>query len=109
MKTTLALIALAGALYVAPAAAQSPTQETHTRVVSHADLDLRSERGRSALDRRIQIAVSAACGTASSADPEGKNDIRRCEAETLERVAVQRDRIIAAARDSSSTVLASKR
>ena len=107
MKTMLALAALAGALCVAPASAQTSADET--QIVSYADLDLHSERGRSMLDRRIRSAVQAACGTPSSVDLEGKNEARRCRAATLERIAVQRDRAVAAALQASPATLASTR
>ncbi|RJF92894.1 UrcA family protein [Sphingomonas cavernae] len=107
MKTMLALTALAGALYVAPATAQSPADGTNTRVVRYADLDLGTEKGRDALDRRIRVAVSAACGTASSVDPEGKREVRRCKADTLAHVAAQRDQAIASLQ-TAPTLLASQ-
>lgn len=94
MKTMLALAALAGVLPLAPAIAET---RTYTAVVQHADLDLRTEQGRSVLDRRLRIAVASTCGEASSADPEGRNEVRACRTDTLRRVAGQRDQIIAAA------------
>lgn len=106
MKTMLALIALGGALCVAPAAAQNPAYDDRTQVVSTADLDLRSDRGRSVLDRRIRTAVQSACGVASSVDPEGRNEVRQCRADLMGKVAVQRDQLITR---QSHTVLASKR
>lgn len=108
MKTMLALTALAGALCVAPATAQNPSHDTQTRVVSYTDLDLRTDRGQSALDRRLRVAVTAACGSASSADPEGRREIQRCRIDTLERVAAQRDQVVAVALQSAPTALASK-
>lgn len=109
MKTTLALIALAGALCVAPAAAQSSSHDDRTRIVDTADLDLRSDHGRAVLDRRIRAAVHAACGIPSSADALGKAKLRQCRTETMARAAVQRDRAVAAAFGPSPAILASQR
>lgn len=106
MKTLL-LAALGGALLAAPAAAQIPVQPEPVQTVSYSDLDLRTDAGRAALDRRIAAAVIEACGTASSADPQGQNEVRRCRAETLDSVAAKRDTILAAAR-ANGTVLASQ-
>lgn len=106
MKTMLALTALGGLLCAAPAMAAAPA-ETATHVVNYTDLDLRTERGQSRLDRRLEIAVSAACGTPSSADPAGRNAIRRCKAETMERLTTQRDQAIAAAQGSPERLAAS--
>lgn len=109
MKTMLALVALAGALGAAPATAQTPSPETHMRSVGYTDLDLRSGKDQSRLDRRIDIAVAAACGDASSADPSGKNALRRCRADAKQRVTADRDRVIAAAQGSAKTELAARR
>ncbi len=67
-----------------------------TAKVEVADLDLRTLAGQRALDRRISHAVIEVCGTASDADVEGKNDVRRCRSETLARLADDRNERIAA-------------
>jgi UrcA family protein len=109
MKTLISLAALGVALGAAPAFAQGPTFENRPQVVRYADLDLASEAGRTALDRRIRAAIDEACGVASDVDPEGSNKVRRCREEARTRVALQRDQAIASAQPPSKTILASGR
>lgn len=78
-----------------PALAEPPVIATST--VQTADLDLSTARGQRALDHRLAQAVKDVCGKASDADIAGKNDIRRCRAETLAGLADDRDQRIAAA------------
>lgn len=109
MKTLPALSALVGALCVVPAAAAAQTRHPPVvRAVAHHDLDLSTARGRKMLDRRIDIAIAAACGDASSADPMGWKAIRRCRADAADRVSEQRDGVIAAARRSGRARLAAQ-
>lgn len=68
-----------------------------TSTVQTADLDLSSAKGQQALDRRLSMAVKEVCGTASDADIEGKNEVRRCRADTLVQLASERDQRIARA------------
>lgn len=68
-----------------------------TSIVQTSDLDLSSQSGQRALDRRLNQAVKEVCGIASDVDVAGKNDVRRCRAETLASLAEQRDQRIAAA------------
>ncbi len=83
------------ALTAAPAFAEAPNMVQST--VQTADLDLSTERGQRALDQRLNHAVKEVCGTASAADIEGKNEIRRCRTETLASLADERDQRIAQA------------
>ena len=78
-----------------PALAEPPV--TVSTTVQTADLDLSSKAGQRALDRRLSQAVIELCGTASDADPAGKNEVRKCQKETFARVASDRDQRIAAA------------
>lgn len=101
MKPALS-IALASALIATAAIGASPAfaQEatvggTNTRLVQTADLDLASESGRRTLDRRLALAARDVCGTASDADVEGKNAVRRCRGETLATAKARRDSIVA--------------
>lgn len=107
MKTLISLAALGVALGAAPTFAQGPTFESRPQVVRYADLDLTSEAGRTALDRRIRAAIDEACGVASEADLEGSNKVRRCREEASTHAALQRDRAIASAQMPTKTVLAS--
>lgn len=77
-----------------PALAEPVTVSTTVQV---ADLDLSSKAGQRSLDRRLSQAVIELCGTASDADPAGKNDVRKCQKETFARVTLERDQRIAAA------------
>jgi UrcA family protein len=97
MKTLFTLAAAALALVAAPAAAQGPASANAPLVVSYADLDLSSEAGVRALDRRIWTAVEQACGAVSDFDLAGKNQVRDCQDETLALARAQRDVAIAAA------------
>lgn len=63
-----------------PVSAQA---DIETRVVAVADLDLDSQAGRQALDRRLTRAVVEVCGTASDVDVVGKNMVRECRVRTL--------------------------
>lgn len=105
----LPLAALAAALLVAPAAAQNLAPAGSSQIVEFADLDLTSDSGRTALDRRIRAAVQSVCGTESSADPRGRHNVRDCRAETLSLANAARDQAIAAAQRGGSTLLASQR
>jgi UrcA family protein len=83
------------ALSATPALAEPPVIASST--VQTADLDLTSASGQRALDRRLALAVKEVCGAASDADIAGKNEVRRCRAETLAKAAGERDQRIARA------------
>jgi len=70
---------------------------TATSTVQTADLDLSSAKGQRALDRRLALAIKEVCGTASDVDIAGKNEVRRCRADTLAQVAGDRDQRVARA------------
>ena len=89
------LIATLLAFTATPAFAEAPVQVHST--VQTADLDLSTAKGQRALDLRLNQAVKEVCGAASDADIEGKNDVRRCRAETLAQLASERDQRIARA------------
>ena len=102
----LAALAAAPCLVPAQAEAQNPTPADGARIVRYSDLDLSRKGDVATLDRRIRSAVAAACGPVSDAHPAGKNDVRRCRAETTARLASQRNRAVADARQSVRTALA---
>ena len=83
------------AFTVAPALAEPPM--TVSTTVQTADLDLSSAAGQQALNHRLSLAAKEVCGAASDVDIAGKNDVRRCRAETLANLAGERDQRIAAA------------
>ncbi len=80
---TSALITTA-AIKAAPAIAQGPAgTETNISRVQTGDLDLGSEAGRRKLEQRLARAAREVCGTASDVDVVGKNDVRKCRADTF--------------------------
>jgi UrcA family protein len=95
-------IALASALITtaaikaAPALAQAPVVETNVSLVRTADLDLSSDAGRRLLDVRLARAAREVCGTASDTDIQGKNAVRECRADVLERARENRNAVLAA-------------
>ncbi len=107
MNRIIILAALVAAPLLAPAFAPASAQEAgladQTEFVSYDDLDLGNAADVRILDRRIRTAVESACGPASDADPAGKNEVRRCRAETAARVAAQRNGAIAGARQPVRT------
>ncbi len=98
MKTILILAAFAAAGLAAPVQAESNALDARTAVVNFSKLDLSSEAGVRALDRRIGAAARTACGTPSSADPEGLRKVKACRADAIASAAAQRDRAIESAR-----------
>ena len=98
MKTILILAAFAAAGLAVPAQAESPAFETRSAVVNFSKLDLSNDAGVRALDRRIGAAARNACGTPSSADPEGLRKAKACRADAIASAAEQRSRAIEAAR-----------
>ena len=95
MKSIISIAALVASSLSGPALAQEPPQRAE--IVHYADLDLGTASGRAVLDQRVRAAVKAACGTASDADPEGKNEVRRCRVATRAQADRQRAMAIAAA------------
>ncbi|MDQ3247061.1 MAG: UrcA family protein [Pseudomonadota bacterium] len=87
----------AGLLLATPASAEPLADAaTHVILVRTAGLDLSSNAGRRRLDARLARAAREVCGTASDADLNGKNDVRRCRVETLARAVTQKDALVAA-------------
>jgi UrcA family protein len=108
MKTLTSLTLMLSAFAAAPALAQSVPAAENRIVVRTADLDLSKAAGQRALDHRIAIAVVEACGETSNVDPAGKNEIRRCRAETSAQVAANRDRLVELASKGKDIVLAAR-
>lgn len=97
---------LLAALVATPVIAEpAPTSRVIVRV---ADLDLASAVGQRLLDRRLALAVTEVCGTASESDLAGSNDVRRCHGETRVRIAAERDRVVELASRSMSIVIAAR-
>ena len=96
MQKLMILAAFATLSAAQPASAQAIPANPSV-AVAHGDLDLRTEAGTKALDRRIWRAVVAVCGTAPDYDIEGKNDVRECRRDTRRVAAAQADLAIASA------------
>lgn len=100
MKKTLLIIAGSAlvtslAIKAAPAFAEPAGDDTATSVVRTADLDLSSERGRRALDRRLVVAAHAVCDDPSAVDLKAANAEWQC-----------RDQVLAAARSRAGVIAA---
>ena len=90
-------IFLAGLLALVSTPAYAQQGPVAIVTVETADLDLSTAAGQRALDLRLTHAVRDVCGEASDADVAGKNEVRRCRAETLANLASERDQRIAEA------------
>lgn len=96
-----------GAIKAAPAFAQEPANEVNV-LVRTADLNLATSQGQRKLERRLAQAARDVCGTASDVDIAGKNEVRKCRDETLEKAREQRDEVLASRRDALIAVTASR-
>jgi UrcA family protein len=104
----LSLAAIAAALLAASGATQNLAPAAASQLVSYDDLDLTTQSGQRALDRRIRAAVQTVCGSESSADPRGRHRVRDCRDETLAQANLIRDRAVASANGTLPTRLASQ-
>jgi UrcA family protein len=93
-----AFLITAAAIKAAPAIAEPVEPTVNVSLVRTADLDLASERGQRALDARLVVAAREVCGSASEADLEGQNDVRKCRTDVLAKAIGQRDQLVAAVR-----------
>jgi len=96
MKKLMILAATAAALVGQPVSAE-PAPAKASVAVAHRDLDLRTEAGAKALDRRIWRAVVEVCGDAPGYDIEGKNNVRQCRRDTRAMASAQAKVAIAGA------------
>ena len=104
-----ALAITASAATIMPTASHALEAETVFSIVQTADLDLSSDSGQRALDRRIVQAAREVCGEASDVDLEGKNEVRQCRTDTIAQARSQREQLMAAARTGSPIRIASAR
>ncbi len=93
-----AFLITAAAIKAAPAIAEPVAPAVNVSLVRTADLDLSTQRGQRALDARLVVAAHEVCGSASQADLEGQNDVRKCRADVLAKANGQREHLLAAAR-----------
>jgi len=100
------------AALAAASSAFSPVQgqsgDTRTARIAVASLDLGTQAGVKALDRRILHAASELCGAPSAADPHGGRAYRRCVEEAVRGAAPARQRAIALAREPELVAAASR-
>ena len=85
-------LAAAAVIKGAPALAE-PAQPQNVSIVRTADLDLSSETGRRHLEQRLIGAARDVCGTASDVDLEGKNEVRACRSEVLDKARSQGEQL----------------
>ena len=86
------LFTIAGAILALSAHPAFAQPEPASRIVAVGDLDLSSEAGRIALDRRIGAAVRDVCGQAWPTDQQGLQQVRDCRTETYAAVLADRGR-----------------
>ena len=101
----------AGALRAAPALAEPASGEVQTYVsyVKTADLDLASQSGQRALDRRVAQAAREVCGTPSDVDLVGQNNARDCREVAISKASGEREALLAAARRGAAVAITASR
>jgi UrcA family protein len=101
----------AGAIKAAPALAEPASAKTATYVsyVQTSDLNLTSQSGQRALDRRLSQAAREVCGIPSDADLVGQNKARACRAEAVARAASEREELLAAANRGAVVAITASR
>jgi UrcA family protein len=103
-------IVTAGLIKAAPALAETPAAEqTHFSYVKTADLNLASEGGKRALDRRLAQAAREVCGVPSDADLVGQNKARECRDQAIAQAASERDELLATANRGAVIAVAASR
>ncbi|MGV3729334.1 MAG: UrcA family protein [Sphingopyxis sp.] len=93
----LMILAVTAAAFVGQPVSAEPAPAKASVAVAHHDLDLRTEAGAKALDRRIWRAVVEVCGDAPGYDIAGKNDVRQCRRDTRAMASAQAKVAIAGA------------
>ena len=101
----------AGALKAAPALAEPVTADARTYVsyVQTSDLNLSSQDGQRALDRRLAQAAREVCGIPSDADLVGQNKARTCRADAIARTGSEREELLAAANRGAVVAITASR
>ena len=103
-------IVTAGLIKAVPALAETaPAQHTYVSYVKTADLNLASEGGQRALDRRLAQAAREVCGVPSDSDLVGQNKARECRDEALTRATAERDGRLAAAKRGAVIAITASR
>ena len=82
--TILASLVAAGSILAGTASqAFAAAPDTQTRIVSYADLNLASARGRERLEARLEAAVRDVCGVAIPGDLVAHFQVKDCRTESL--------------------------
>ena len=99
----MSFVITAGLIKGAPTMAEPVAGEVNVSIVDTADLDLSTNAGKRALDRRLTNAAREVCGSASDVDLEGKNEVRQCRADVLAKARAESAQL---AHRGSTTILA---
>lgn len=103
-------IITAGLIKAVPALAETPSvEQTYVSYVKTADLNLASERGQQALDRRLAQAAREVCGVPSDSDLVGQNKVRECREGAVGRASSEREALLAAAKRGAVIAITASR
>ena len=103
-------IVTAGLIKAAPALAEtSAATQTYVSYVKTADLNLASEGGQRALERRLAQAAREVCGVPSDSDLVGQNNARECRDEAVARATTGGDELLAAAKRGAVVAVVASR
>ena len=103
-------IITAGLIKAVPALAETPAvEQTYVIYVKTADLNLTSERGQQALDRRLAQAAREVCGVPSDSDLVGQNKVRECREGAVGRASSEREALLAAAKRGAVIAITASR
>lgn len=95
MKSFILMAAITGALLGAPAMADPSMSQLHAETVRTDDLDLGRTADVIKLNARVGRAIRSVCGTYSSTDLAGQNEVRRCRVNLRPNAAAETERLIA--------------
>jgi UrcA family protein len=103
-------IITAGLIKAVPALAETPASaQTYVSYVKTADLNLASQVGQQALDRRLAQAAREVCGIPSDSDLVGQNKVRECREDAVARASSEREALLAAAKRGAVIAITASR
>jgi UrcA family protein len=105
-KIALSAFLVTAALIKAAPLLAEPGAAQNVAIVSTADLDLSTARGRTALDHRLVNAAYEVCGDVTDVDLAGNEAARACRVEVLEKA---RSRTVQLAAQHSPILIAAAR
>jgi len=106
-KTNLPAIAFALAALASTLPSSAIAAGERSEKVPYGDLNLATEAGIAALDRRLDRAVERVCGDSQTRNPSAQRGIKRCHAETWQ--SIQDDRQFAIAKSTGQGVQRAER